>query len=79
MSDAERPGLARSALTPRFTGLDFSATSLLKQDYKETMTVKEATELCLKVMSKTMDTTKLGSEKRASLLLVPVLSFCACR
>lgn len=30
------------------------------------MTVKEATELCLKVMSKTMDTTKLGSEKRAS-------------
>lgn len=41
-----------------------SATSLLKQDYKETMTVKEATKLCLKVMSKTMDTTKLGSEKR---------------
>jgi len=41
-----------------------SATSLLKQDYKETMNIQEATELCLKVMSKTMDSTKLGSEKR---------------
>ncbi|CDZ96506.1 proteasome subunit alpha type 4 [Phaffia rhodozyma] len=40
-----------------------TATSLLKQDYKETMNVAEATDLCLKVMSKTMDTTKLGSEK----------------
>jgi 20S proteasome subunit alpha 3 len=43
-----------------------SATSLLKQDYKETMNVAEATDLILKVMSKTMDTTKLGSEKRTS-------------
>ncbi|KAL7410741.1 putative PRE9-20S proteasome subunit Y13 [Mrakia frigida] len=40
-----------------------TATSLLKQDYKETMNIEEATELCLKVMSKTMDSTKLGSEK----------------
>lgn len=54
-----------------------SATSLLKQDYKETMTVKEATELCLKVMSKTMDTTKLGSEKRASPPSNPLL-FSSC-
>lgn len=44
-----------------------SATSLLKQDYKETMNIAEATELLLKVMSKTMDTTKLGSEKRCVL------------
>lgn len=43
-----------------------TATSLLKQDYKETMNVQDATELCLKVMSKTMDSTKLGSEKRQS-------------
>lgn len=41
-----------------------SATSLLKQDYKEDLTFEEAQALCLKVMSKTMDSTKLGSEKR---------------
>lgn len=34
------------------------------------MTVAEATDLCLKVMSKTMDTTKLGSEKRKSLYFI---------
>ena len=41
-----------------------SATSLLKQDYKDDLTLEEAQSLCLKVMSKTMDSTKLGSEKR---------------
>ena len=40
-----------------------SAASLLKQDYKEELTLQEAKSLCLKVMSKTMDSTKLGSEK----------------
>lgn len=40
-----------------------SATSLLKQDYKDDLTLEEAQQLCLKVMSKTMDSTKLGSEK----------------
>ncbi|WWC73056.1 uncharacterized protein I206_107021 [Kwoniella pini CBS 10737] len=40
-----------------------SATSLLKQDYKEDLTLEEAKSLCLKVMSKTMDSTKLSSEK----------------
>lgn len=41
-----------------------SAASLLKQDYKDDLTLEEARDLCLKVMSKTMDSTKLGSEKR---------------
>lgn len=41
-----------------------SATSLLKQDYKEDMSLEDAKSLCLKVMSKTMDSTKLSSEKR---------------
>ena len=41
-----------------------SATSLLKQDYKDDLTLDDAMQLCLKVMSKTMDSTKLGSEKR---------------
>ena len=41
-----------------------SATSLLKQDYKDDLTLEDAKSLCLKTMSKTMDSTKLGSEKR---------------
>lgn len=40
-----------------------SATSLLKQDYKDDLSLEDAQALCLKVMSKTMDSTKLGSEK----------------
>ena len=44
-----------------------SAASLLKQDYKDDLTLEDAKSLCLKVMSKTMDSTKLGSEKGASL------------
>ena len=41
-----------------------SATSLLKQDYKDDLSLEDAKSLCLKTMSKTMDSTKLGSEKR---------------
>lgn len=41
-----------------------AATSLLKQDYKDDLSLEDARQLCLKVMSKTMDSTKLGSEKR---------------
>jgi 20S proteasome alpha/beta subunit len=40
-----------------------SAQSLLKQDYKEDCSLKEACELAVKVLSKTMDSTKLSSEK----------------
>ena len=40
-----------------------SAASLLKQDYKDDITLDEAKALCLKTMSKTMDSTKLSSEK----------------
>ncbi|TPX34686.1 hypothetical protein SmJEL517_g02746 [Synchytrium microbalum] len=41
-----------------------NAASILKQDYKETgMTLKDAKSLAVKVLSKTMDSTSLGSEK----------------
>jgi 20S proteasome alpha/beta subunit len=40
-----------------------SAQSLLKQDYNEDCTLKEACALAVKVLSKTMDSTKLSSEK----------------
>jgi 20S proteasome subunit alpha 3 len=41
-----------------------TAQSLLKQDYKDDITMEEAVGLVLKTMSKTMDSTTLGSEKR---------------
>ncbi|TFK53535.1 N-terminal nucleophile aminohydrolase [Heliocybe sulcata] len=40
-----------------------TAQSLLKQEYKDDITVEEAIGLVLRVMSKTMDSTTLGSEK----------------
>ncbi|GMG44383.1 unnamed protein product [Ambrosiozyma monospora] len=40
-----------------------SAQTLLKQDYKDDITLKDAKELALKVLSKTTDSTKLTSEK----------------
>lgn len=40
-----------------------SAQSLLKQDYKEECDLREACGLAVKVLSKTMDSTKLSSEK----------------
>ena len=40
-----------------------SAQSLLKQDYKEDCDLKEACGMAVKVLSKTMDSTKLSSEK----------------
>ncbi|PWN26701.1 putative PRE9-20S proteasome subunit Y13 [Jaminaea rosea] len=40
-----------------------TATSLLKQDYKEGCTTQEAMSLACKVLSKTMDSTALDSEK----------------
>lgn len=43
-----------------------SAQSLLKQDYKEECDLKEACGLAVKVLSKTMDSTKLSSEKSKS-------------
>lgn len=42
-----------------------TAQSLLKQEYKDEITVEEAVALVIKVMSKTMDSTTLGSEKCA--------------
>ncbi|KAG9015616.1 hypothetical protein FRB90_004724 [Tulasnella sp. 427] len=40
-----------------------TAQSLLKQEYKDDISVEEAVALVIKVMSKTMDSTTLGSEK----------------
>ena len=48
-----------------------SASSLLKQDYKEDCTLKEACAMAVKVLSKTMDSTKLSSEKSTSRPSVP--------
>jgi 20S proteasome subunit alpha 3 len=43
-----------------------TAQSMLKQEYKEDIEVKDAISLILKVMSKTMDSTSLSSERRKS-------------
>jgi 20S proteasome alpha/beta subunit len=51
-----------------------SAQSLLKQDYKEDCSLKEACELAVKVLSKTMDSTKLSSEKSKFFVLLFHLS-----
>jgi 20S proteasome subunit alpha 3 len=40
-----------------------TAQSLLKQEYKDDIVVKDAIGLVLRTMSKTMDSTTLGSEK----------------
>lgn len=41
-----------------------TAQSLLKQEYKDDITVEDAIALAIRVMSKTMDSTTLSSEKR---------------
>jgi len=53
-----------------------TAQSLLKQEYKDDIEVKDAIGLVLRTMSKTMDSTTLGSEKLefAVLTLDPVTS-----
>ena len=57
-----------------------SAQSLLKQDYKEECNLREACGLAVKVLSKTMDSTKLSSEKSMLLRLLSylywILTFC---
>lgn len=40
-----------------------AAISLLKQEYKDTPTLDEALELSIKVLHKTLDSTKLNAEK----------------
>jgi 20S proteasome alpha/beta subunit len=47
-----------------------SAQSLLKQDYNEDCNLEEACGMAVKVLSKTMDSTKLSSEKSTSSLTV---------
>lgn len=43
--------------------------SMLKQEYKDTPTLKESLELAIKVLSKTLDSTKLSSNKGQSRLV----------
>lgn len=50
-----------------------TAQSLLKQEYKDDISIEDAIALVLKVMSKTMDSTTLGSEKRESSKVYTVL------
>ena len=52
-----------------------SAQSLLKQDYKEDCNLQEACGLAVKVLSKTMDSTKLSSEKSKSILKLIILPY----
>lgn len=40
-----------------------AAVSMLKQEYKDTPTLKQCLELAIKVLSKTLDSTKLSSNK----------------
>jgi 20S proteasome subunit alpha 3 len=49
-----------------------TAQSLLKQEYKDGISVEEAVGLVLRVMSKTMDSTTLGSEKRKYPIFLPL-------
>src|SRR5690606_5265824 len=44
-----------------------SAQALLKQDYKEDCTLQEACATAVKILSKTMDSTTLTSEKSKSI------------
>lgn len=50
-----------------------TAQSLLRQDFRDDMGLDEAMGLALKVLSKTMDSTSLDSEKRASSILPLIL------
>lgn len=54
-----------------------SAQSLLKQDYKEDCTLDEACAMAVKVLSKTMDSTKLSSEKSKRTCENTMYCFCA--
>ena len=40
-----------------------AAISMLKQEYKDEITLKDALDLAVKVLHKTLDSTKLNSEK----------------
>lgn len=42
---------------------------MLKQDYKDGITLEEAKALVIKILSKTLDTAKLSPEKRKAYTL----------
>ena len=50
--------------------------SMLKQEYKDTPTLKESLELAIKVLSKTLDSTKLSSNKGQSSLVAKLALPC---
>lgn len=47
-----------------------AAISLLKQDYKETPSLNDALQLAIKVLNKTLDSTKLNADKGTVLSIV---------
>ena len=49
-----------------------TAPSLLKQEYKDDISIEEAVGLAVRVMSKMMDNTTLGSENRELLVMLVV-------
>jgi 20S proteasome subunit alpha 3 len=51
-----------------------TATGILKQDYKEEITLDEACGLALKILSKTIETSTLTSEK-CTLYYIVVIKF----
>ena len=46
-----------------------TAQSILKQEYKDDLTLDQALLLAVKVLTKTMDSTTLSSDKRMSVCL----------
>lgn len=52
-----------------------AAQSILKQEWKEELTIKEALALAVKVIAKTMDSTTLSAEKRKLSILNPIFIF----
>lgn len=65
-----------SAVVNNWQWLDFqAAVSMLKQEYKEGETnLKQALDLSIKVLSKTLDTNKLTAEKGSTDWLFPILA-----
>ena len=60
--------LSIAVSTSRPPSLPQAAISMLKQEYKETPTLPDALKLAVKILNKTLDSTKLNSEKGVSIM-----------
>ncbi len=54
-----------------------AAISMLKQEYKDTPTLDDALDLAIKVLHKTLDSTKLNSEK-GIVIAMTINYYCGC-